>query len=48
MAVLSILTAALLTGLPSIQTPPAPARQDAAASQLEEIVVEGVRRREAA
>lgn len=48
MAVLPILSAALLTGLFSIQTPPAPARQDVGTSQLEEIVVEGVRRREAA
>lgn len=48
MAVSLILSAALMTGLPAIQTPQAPARQDAGASQLEEVVVEGVRTREAA
>lgn len=48
MAVSLILSAALMTGLPAIQTPQAPARQDAGASQLEEVVVEGARTREAA
>jgi len=48
MAVFLVLSAALMTGFPSIQTPQAPAPQGAGATQLEEIVVEGVRTREAA
>lgn len=48
MAVSLILAAALMAGPSPVQDPPSPAPQDAGATQLEEVVVEGVRAREAA